>query len=144
MGIRLSAAFMSPLDLIRRRAIAIGTFSLPWKYLFAVSEDIVMRTFGSQSTSSDHTQCRLPCSSGRAARMFTTRSTSVNSKRCGTSASRSFGPMSGSPSIIEKIWSMTSRTSSGDENSAPIAYDPVDPPDDEEPDDPVREDPEDR
>ena len=39
--------------------------------------------------------------------MFTTMSTSGNSKRCGTSASRSFGPMSGSSSISWKTRSMT-------------------------------------
>ena len=46
--------------------------------------------------------------------MLTTMSTSENSKRCGTSAARSFGPMSGSVSIIEKIRSMTSRNSLGE------------------------------
>src|SRR4051812_39943051 len=50
--------------------------------------------------------------------MLTTMSTSVNSKRCGTSASRSFGPMSGSSSIIANTRSMTSRNSCGDRNSA--------------------------
>ena len=40
-------------------------------------------TLGSQSTSSDHSQCRLPSSPSSAARMLTTRSRSVNSKRCG-------------------------------------------------------------
>src|SRR3954467_9753680 len=82
---------------------------------------MVIRTRGSQSTSSLHSQCRLPSSPGSAARMFTTMSRSVNSKRWGTSASRSLGPMSGSSSIIEKIWSMTARNSSRDSNSAPIA-----------------------
>ena len=108
-----SAALTSPPVLIRRRAIAIATFSLPWKYLFAVSEDIVIRTLGSQSTSSVHSQARLPSSSSSAARMFTMRSRSVNSKRCGTSASRSFGPISGSSDIIEKVRSITSTNSSG-------------------------------
>ena len=60
-----SAALTSPPVLMRRRAIAIATFSLPWKYLLAVSEDIVIRTFGSQSTSSVHSQCRLPSSPSR-------------------------------------------------------------------------------
>ena len=60
MGIRASAALTSPPDLIRRRAIAIATFSLPWKYLLAVSEDIAIFTRGSQSTSSVHSQWRLP------------------------------------------------------------------------------------
>src|SRR4051794_11769918 len=50
--------------------------------------------------------------------MLTTMSTSVNSKRCGTSASRSFGPMSGSSSIIANTRSMTSRNSCGERNSA--------------------------
>src|SRR4051794_19638854 len=103
---------------MRRRAMAIAMFSLPWKYLLAVSDDIVIRTFGSQSTSSDHSQCRLPSSPDSAARMLTTRSRSVNSKRWGTSASRSFGPMPGSASIIEKTSSMTSTNSSSEENSA--------------------------
>src|SRR3954451_20433905 len=115
---RLRAARTSPPDLIRRRASAMATFSLPWKYLLAVSEDMVILTFGSQSTSSDHSQCRLPSSPSAAARMFTTRSRSVNSKRCGTSASRSFGPISGSASIIEKTASMTSTNSFSELNSA--------------------------
>src|SRR3954471_4167582 len=54
--------------------------------------------------------------------MLTTRSTSGNSKRWGTSASRSFGPMSGSESIIENTSSMHSRNSFGESNEAPIAY----------------------
>src|SRR5918999_1708709 len=118
IGIRLSAAFPSPPDLIRLRASATATFSLPWKYLLAVSEDIAILTLGSQSTSSDHSQWRLPSSPSSAARMLTTRSRSVNSKRCGTSASRSFGPISGSVSIIEKTSSMTSTNSSSVVNSA--------------------------
>src|SRR3954449_2206913 len=77
-----------------------------------------MRTFGSQSTASVHSQCRLPSSAAAAARMLTTMSTSVNSKRCGTSASRSFGPMSGSSSMIANTRSMTSRNSCGERNSA--------------------------
>src|SRR3954462_14424341 len=113
-----SAALTSPPVLIRRRAIAMATFSLPWKYLLAVSEDIAILTLGSQSTSSDHSQYRLPSSPSSAARMLTTRSRSVNSKRWGTSASRSFGPMSGSESIIEKTASMTSTNSSSELNSA--------------------------
>src|SRR5215217_2417025 len=88
-----------------------------------------MRTLGSQSMSSVHSQCRLPSSPSSAARMLTTRSTSVNSKRCGTSASRSFGPISGASSIIEKIWSITSRTSSGEEKDAPIDQEELDDPD---------------
>ena len=60
--------------------------------------------------------------------MFTTRSTSGNSNRCGTSASRSFGPISGSSLIAEKIQSMMVRNSFGDENSAPMVQD-----DEEEP-----------
>ena len=44
--------------------------------------------------------------------MLTTRSRSSNSKRCGVSASRSAGPISGSSLIIAKIWSITSRNSS--------------------------------
>src|SRR3954452_17210421 len=53
--------------------------------------------------------------------MFTTRSRSGNSKRWGTSASRSFGPMSGSSLMAAKIQSMTVRNSLGDENSAAMA-----------------------
>src|ERR671933_348308 len=56
MGMSASAFFTLPLVLIFRRAIAIATFSLPWKYLFATSESIVIFTSGSQSTSSDHSQ----------------------------------------------------------------------------------------
>src|SRR5688500_594890 len=56
--------------------------------------------------------------------MFTTRSTSVNSNRCGTSASRSLGPMSGSSLIIEKTWSMTVLNSLSDRNSVAIAQEP--------------------
>src|SRR5688500_15460795 len=56
--------------------------------------------------------------------MFTTRSTSVNSNRCGTSASRSLGPMSGSSLIIEKTWSMTVRNSLSDRNSTAIVQEP--------------------
>src|SRR5215207_6444569 len=56
--------------------------------------------------------------------MLTTRSRSVNSKRCGTSASRSLGPISGSASIIAKTWSMTSTNSSSESNSTlPMAQD---------------------
>src|ERR1044071_7898407 len=82
--------------------------------------------------SSVHSQCRLPSSPAWEARMFTTRSTSGNSKRCGTSASRSFGPIPGSSLIAEKIQSMMVRNSFGDENSAPMAQE-----DEEEPEDPV-------
>src|SRR3954464_8626330 len=46
--------------------------------------------------------------------MFTTWSTSGNTNRCGVSASRSFGPMSGSVLISSNARSMTSRNSSGD------------------------------
>src|SRR3954464_4608436 len=53
--------------------------------------------------------------------MLTTSSKSVNSNRCGVSASRSLGPMSGSASIIEKTWSMTSRSSFADSISAAMA-----------------------
>ena len=56
IGMSARAALTSPPVLILRRAIATATFSLPWKYLLAVSEDIVIRTLGSQSTSSDHSQ----------------------------------------------------------------------------------------
>src|SRR5215211_7267241 len=118
---RLSAAFTSPPDLILRRASATATFSLPWKYLLAVSDDIAILTFGSQSTSSDHSQCRFPSSPARAARMLTTRSRSVNSNRCGTSASRSFRPMSVSSLIIEKTRSITVRNSFSERNSAAMA-----------------------
>src|SRR5690242_19688355 len=82
---------------------------------------MVILTFGSQSTSSDHSQCRFPSSPCSAARMLTTRSMSGNSNRCGTSASRSFGPMSASSLIVVKIQSMTDRNSFGDANSAPMA-----------------------
>src|SRR5207253_9749871 len=44
IGVSLKAAFMSPELLIRRRAIAIGTFSLPWKSLLATSESIFICT----------------------------------------------------------------------------------------------------
>src|SRR3979490_835415 len=116
IGISDSAAFTSPPVLIRRRAMAMATFSLPWKYLLATSDDIFIFTLGSQSTSSVHSQCRLP-SSPRPARMFTTRSTSSNSNRWGTSASRSFGPIAGSSLIIENTRSMTSRNCLGESNS---------------------------
>src|SRR4051812_49016151 len=106
-------------------------FSLPWKYRLATSEDISILTLGFQSMSSVHSQCRLPSSPAWDARMFTTRSTSGNSNRCGTSASRSFGPISGSSLIVEKIQSMMVRNSFGDENSAPMVQE------DEEPEDPV-------
>src|SRR6478609_8545845 len=108
-----ASAFMTlPLVLMRRRAIAMATFSLPWKYLLAMSEFISIFTSGSQSTSSVHSQTRLlPSLLSSAAVMFTTRSRSGNSKRCGVSASRSFGPMSGSVLIISKTRSMTSRNS---------------------------------
>src|SRR5829696_8406017 len=118
---RASAALTSPPDLIRRRAIAIATFSLPWKYLFAVSADMAIFTRGSQSTSSVHSQVRFPSSPSRVARMFTTRSTSSNSQRIGTSASRSFGPISGSSSIIPKTRSITVLNSLGESKETPTA-----------------------
>src|SRR4051794_38950432 len=69
-------------------------------------------TSGSQATSSVHSQTRLlPSLLSSDAVMFTTRSRSGNSKRCGVSASRSFGPMSGSVLIISNTRSMTSRNS---------------------------------
>src|SRR3954453_17370921 len=46
--------------------------------------------------------------------MFTTWSTSGNTNRCGVSASRSFGPMSGSVLMSSNTRSMTCRNSSGD------------------------------
>src|SRR3954454_23860062 len=46
--------------------------------------------------------------------MFTTSSTSGKTNRCGVSASRSFGPMSGSVLMRSNTRSMTSRNSSGD------------------------------
>src|SRR3954454_6087441 len=46
--------------------------------------------------------------------MFTTWSTSGNTNRCGVSASRSFGPMSGSVLMSWNARSMTSRNSFGD------------------------------
>src|SRR5829696_1728407 len=118
---RASAALTSPPDLIRRRAIAIATFSLPWKYLFAVSADMAIFTRGSQSTSSVHSQVRFPSSPSRVARMFTTRSTSSNSQRIGTSASRSFGPISGSSSIIPNTRSITVLNSLGESKETPTA-----------------------
>src|SRR3954447_26075652 len=83
---------------------------------------MVIWTVDFQSTSSDHSQWRLPSSSARAARMFTTSSKSENSKRWGVSASRSLGPMSGSASIMAKTWSIASRSSFADSNEAPTAY----------------------
>jgi hypothetical protein len=107
-----SAFFTLPLVLMRRRAIAIATFSLPWKYLLAMSEFISILTSGSQPTSSVHSQTRLfPSLVSSAAVMFTTRSRSGNSNRCGVSASRSFGPISGSVLIIWNTRSITSRNS---------------------------------
>src|SRR5215211_4041714 len=95
---------------------------------------MVILTFGSQSTSSDHSQCRFPSSPPSDARMLTTRSTSGNSNRCGTSASRSLGPMSGSSLIVVKIQSMTVRNSLGEEKSSAMAQeDEPDP--DPDPDD---------
>src|SRR5437762_14093334 len=55
-----------------------------------------------------------PSVTSSRALMFTTRSTSGNSKRCGVSASRSFGPMSGSLLRRPKVRSMTSRNSLDD------------------------------
>src|SRR4051812_22852586 len=49
--------------------------------------------------------------------MFTTLSTSGNTKRCGVSASRSLGPMSGSVLMSSNTRSMTSQNSLGDSNS---------------------------
>src|SRR3954465_14033964 len=46
--------------------------------------------------------------------MFTTRSRSGNSKRCGVSASRNLGPMSSSVLMIVNTLSMTSRNSSAE------------------------------
>src|SRR3954466_6418754 len=56
--------------------------------------------------------------------MLTTASKSENSNRCGVSASRSLGPMSGSASISEKILSITSRSSLADSNEALMAQEP--------------------
>src|SRR5919109_796731 len=53
--------------------------------------------------------------------MLTTASMSGNSKRCGTRASRSFGPISGSVLMIVNTLSMTSRNSSDERNSAMTA-----------------------
>src|SRR5205085_2977770 len=50
--------------------------------------------------------------------MFTTRSRSGNSKRCGVSASRSLGPMSESVLIIVNTLSITSLNSREELNSA--------------------------
>src|SRR3954469_5752098 len=79
-------------------------------------ESIVMQTSGSQVTSSDHTQRRFPSAPPSAAVTFTTRSRSGNSHRCGDSASRSFGPMSGSVLISSNARPITSRNSSADLN----------------------------
>src|SRR4051794_22084200 len=106
---------------MRRRAIAIATFSLPWKYLLAMSEFISIFTSGSQSTSSVHSQTRLfPSLLSSLYVTLTTRSRSGNSKRCGVSASRSFGPMSGSSLMSENVRSMTSRNSFADLNPIPF------------------------
>src|SRR5947209_36114 len=72
--------------------------------------------------------------------MLTTISTSVNSKRCGVSASRSFGPISGSSLISVKVRSITSRNSCGDLNAVIGAagvygQEPLDRADPPEPDD---------
>src|SRR5262245_14665915 len=56
--------------------------------------------------------------------MFITRSTSSNSNRWGTSASRSLGPISGSSLIIVKTRSITSRNCLGDWNGLAIAAAP--------------------
>src|SRR5262245_61924316 len=58
--------------------------------------------------------------------MFTTTSKSLNSKRCGVSASRRLGPISGSASISENTLSMTSRSSFADSNEAPMAQESPD------------------
>src|SRR5438128_8870895 len=52
--------------------------------------------------------------------MFITRSTSSNSNRCGTSASRSLGPISGSSLMSVNTLSITSRNSLADENGLAI------------------------
>ena len=52
---------------MRRRAIAIATFSLPWKYLLATAESIFISTSGSQSTSSVHSQRRCLLASSSSA-----------------------------------------------------------------------------
>src|SRR5689334_3941959 len=53
--------------------------------------------------------------------MFTTASWSGNSNRCGTRASRSFGPMSGSVLMRVNTLSITSRNSRLDSNSGTTA-----------------------
>ena len=90
------AAFTSPPDLMRRRASATGDVLL--------ALEVPVGGLGGHR----HLHPRLPVDVVgplpvqvavlplRAARMFTTSSTSVNSNRCGTSASRSFGPISSS------------------------------------------------
>ena len=50
--------------------------------------------------------------------MFTTASWSGNSNRCGTRASRSFGPMSGSVLMIVNTLSITSRNSAAELKAA--------------------------
>src|SRR3954452_20654607 len=85
-----------------------------------MSESIFISTSGSQATSSDHSQRRFcPSTTSSAKVMFTTRSRSGNSKRCGVSASRSFGPISGSVLMSPKVLSMTSRNSLEDLNAIP-------------------------
>src|SRR5437764_1258000 len=78
---------------------------------------MAIRTFGSQSTSSLHAQTRFG-SPVWPARRLTTSATSGNSNRCGVSASRSLGPISGSSLMIVKVLSMTSRNSSTDSKAA--------------------------
>src|SRR5438067_5989743 len=79
-----------------------------------------MRTRGDQLTSSVHSQCRFASSPRWPARMFITMSTSSNSNRCGTSASRSRGPISGSSLISVNTLSITSLNSFDDENGLAI------------------------
>src|SRR5215211_8486018 len=82
--------------------------------------------------SSDHSQRRF--SSPVPAVTLTTRSTSGNSNRWGVSASRSFGPISGSVLISSKVLSRTSRNSAG-ERKLPIARPYREPPAPREPPD---------
>src|SRR5918996_1671398 len=76
---------------------------------------MVISTSGFHATSSDHSQRRwCPSVISDAYVTFTTRSTSGNSNRCGVSASRRRGPISGSVLMISNTRSITSRNSAAD------------------------------
>src|SRR3954451_20660902 len=69
--------------------------------------------------SSVHSHLRQALESSSFLVTLTTRSRSGNSKRCGVSESRSFGPMSGSVLISSNVRSMTTRNSFADLNPIP-------------------------